>query len=116
MQNRQRVYYFSNTKCDGNAKMADLLGGKGANLAGHRGGGFERDYLFAGFRRVHEGKWPCADHEAYPAAGNLACHNTRARTRSFHRSHTAFQTATAGKTQHPARRLLLGPYAGGYYH
>lgn len=30
---RQYVYYFGNGRADGNAKMKDLLGGKGANLA-----------------------------------------------------------------------------------
>jgi len=32
-QNKKFIYYFGGKKADGNAKMKDLLGGKGANLA-----------------------------------------------------------------------------------
>jgi len=30
---RKQVYFFGDGKADGNAKMKELLGGKGANLA-----------------------------------------------------------------------------------
>ncbi len=30
---KKYIYYFGNNSADGNAKMKDLLGGKGANLA-----------------------------------------------------------------------------------
>ena len=30
---QKRVYFFGNGKAEGNAKMKELLGGKGANLA-----------------------------------------------------------------------------------
>ena len=30
---KKYVYFFANGKADGNAKMKDILGGKGANLA-----------------------------------------------------------------------------------
>ena len=34
MSEKKRVYFFGNKTADGNEKMKDLLGGKGANLAG----------------------------------------------------------------------------------
>ena len=30
---KKYIYFFGNNKADGNARMKDLLGGKGANLA-----------------------------------------------------------------------------------